>query len=553
MDELGESVTTKTSLGSKAPVEALDEQILSHRADQEEKTNEGTTENPGDNVEKNDNQRATNLEALSMDSRRPLYTVFSRRMVWWIVIMNCLSAFISPITANIYFPVIPQLARDLGVSTAQINLTVTTYMIMQGLAPLFFGEFGDSAGRRPAFIMSFSIYLCANVGLALQRSFPVLLVLRMLQSAGSSGTTALIYAVVADISPHSERGKYMGIVGAGFTVGPALGPLLGGLITQYLGWPAIFWFLVIFTACWLVPYILYVPETGRQVVGNGSVAPRGWNMTAVDYIRLRKHHDTQEHHGKQRMRIPIPNPLNTIKVIFQKGMALLLFYNGCLFMSIILITSTLSTQFAESYHYDTLTLSLCYLPIGFSTVIASVGNGFVIDWNYRRVARNLSIEIDRKRGDDLSKLPIEKIRLQLTFPMIVIGTAIYLAYGWSLHFRLHVAVPLVLSFFIGYFITGTFQIINLMIVDVHPDAPAMATAANNLVRGSFGALAVAVIEPMFQVMGIGWAYTFFALLSFVLSPILIVILKYGAQWRAEQARKKQPAEVAQEAVTTDKS
>lgn len=141
--------------------------------------------------------------------------------------MNCVAAFMSPITANIYFPALPTLARDLGVGLDQINITLTTYMILQALAPTIFGDFGDVAGRRPAFIIAFIIYLGANIGLALQRNYAALLVLRMLQSGGSSGTIALVYAVVADIAPSSERGKWMGIVSSGITIGPAIGPVIG--------------------------------------------------------------------------------------------------------------------------------------------------------------------------------------------------------------------------------------------------------------------------------------------------------------------------------------
>ena len=116
----------------------------------------------------------------------------------------------------------------------QINLTLTTYMILQALAPTIFGDFGDIAGRRPTFIIAFIIYLGANLGLALQRNYAALLVLRMLQSGGSSGTIALVYAVVADIAPSHERGKWMGIVGSGITVGPSVGPVIGMLNSKSL-------------------------------------------------------------------------------------------------------------------------------------------------------------------------------------------------------------------------------------------------------------------------------------------------------------------------------
>lgn len=199
-----------------------------------------------------------------------------------------------------------------------------------------------------------------------------LLVLRMLQSSGSSGAIALVYAVVADIAPSSQRGKYMGIVGAGMTIGPAIGPVIGGLLSEYLGWPAIFWFLSIVTIIWMVPYILAVPETARKVVGNGSVPPRGWNMTLLDYARI-CHNSTGQ---PARLKVPIPNPLHTLAVLGRKEMAMVLFYNATLYVGFMTVTATISSQFSEIYGFDQLQLGLSYLPIGGACMIASVGTGF---------------------------------------------------------------------------------------------------------------------------------------------------------------------------------
>ncbi|KAI1646575.1 MFS general substrate transporter [Daldinia loculata] len=491
-----------------------------------------------DGAEEEDEPR--DLETLSRVSSGPPYSVFSPSMIRWIVFMNCISAFISPITANIYFPAIPALSQDLGVTVAQINLTLTTYMIFQGLAPTFFGDFADVAGRRPAFIIAFTIYLGANIGLALQRNYAALLVLRMLQSSGSSGTLALVYAVVADIAPTSERGKYMGIVGAGLTIGPALGPIIGGLLSQYLGWSAIFWFLCILAVVWMVPYVLAVPETGRKVVGNGSIPPQGWNMTLLDYIRFRREARNQPtSQVKQKLRLP--NPFNTLAVVGNKDMAMILFYNASLYIGFMIVTSTLASQFADIYHYNDIQLGLCYLPIGGATTVSSICNGYMIDWNFRRIAKKLGVSIDRKRGNDLKGFPIEKARLQLVYPLVIIGALVYIGFGWALHYEVHVAVPLVLSFFIGICVTGPFQIINVLIVDLYPGAPATATAANNLCRCLSGAVATAVIQYIIDAWGRGWAYTFIALIFTSFSPALWVIQNYGPKWREERVERMRQA------------
>ncbi|ORY59744.1 major facilitator superfamily domain-containing protein [Pseudomassariella vexata] len=477
------------------------------------------------------------LEAtVSRVSSGPAYTVFSRHMIWWIVAMNFWSAFMSPMTANIYFPAMPAMATDLGISTNKINLSLTTYMVFQGLAPTIFGDLGDVAGRRPAFIIAFTIYLGANIGLALQRNFAALLVLRALQSGGSSGTIALVYAVVADIAPSSERGKWMGIVGGGITIGPALGPTIGGLLTQYLGWASIFWFLTIVTALWMVPYILAVPETGRQVVGNGSTPPQGWNTTLLDYIRFRNQSQNRSV-ARPKQKFPIPNPLKTLAVLMNKGMAVVLLYNAMLYIGFMIVTATMSSQFKDIYHYNDLQLGLCYLPMGIACMISSVTQGFILDWNYRRIAKKIGFKIDRKRGDNLEGFPIERVRIQLIYPLVAVGTVAYIGFGWALDQEVHVAIPLAMTLFIGLTITGSFQVLNTLIVDLYPHAPATATAANNLVRCLFGAVATTVIEDIIQAIGRGWAYTLIALFFAVFSPSLWVIQRHGPKWREDSRLK----------------
>ncbi|KAF3767086.1 hypothetical protein M406DRAFT_89657 [Cryphonectria parasitica EP155] len=475
-------------------------------------------------------------EALARVSTGPVYSTFSTGMKRWIIAVVTLTSFISPMTANIYFPALNPIAQDLNVDVSLINLTLTTYMIFQGIAPTIFGDFGDMAGRRPAFILAVLIYIVANLGLALQDNYSALMVLRMVQSGGSSGTLALGYAVVADIATSAERGKYMGVVGAGINVGPALSPVIGGILAQYLGWRAIFWFCFIFACSVLVPYVLTVPETCRAIVGNGSIPPQGWHMTLIDLSSTSTHQ--QQEATPPRPKLRFPNPLRALAVALDKGVGLIILYNSLLYLVFIITVATLSTQFKTIYGYNDLQIGLCYLPYGAGCFGAAIGQGYLLDWNYRRVARSIGFTVDKKRGDDLSSFPIEKARIVPLYFFVAVGLVAMILYGWVLELRPSVAAPLCLQFCIGLCVTGSFGILNTLIVDLSPEAPATAVAANNFVRCEMGAAATAVIELMIAAMGTGWCYTFFALLPLVFAPILWAETRYGIQWRAEKRARR---------------
>ncbi|KUI53828.1 Quinidine resistance protein 1 [Cytospora mali] len=508
-------------------------------------------------------------ETLTQTTSGPVYSVFTPGMKKWIITVVTFTSFISPMTANIYFPALNPIARDLGVSVTLINLTLTTYMIFQGIAPTLFGDFGDMAGRRPAFIIAVLIYIIANLGLALQNNYAALMVLRMVQSGGSSGTLALGYAVVADIATSSERGKYMGVVGAGINVGPSLSPVLGGILSQYLGWRAIFWFCFIFSCAVLVPYALTVPETCRPIVGNGSIKPTDWkNMTVIDWVRSRHTRRKQRKNGEQldssqdqvdgtsevrtKPKLRFPNPLRALAIAFDKGVGLIILYNSLLYLVFIISVATLSTQFKKIYHYNDLQIGLCYLPYGAGCFCAAIGQGYMLDWNYRRVAWNIGFSIDKKRGDDLSKFPIEKARITPLYFFVSVGLVAMILYGWILEMRTSVAAPLCLHFVIGLCITGSFGILNTLIVDLSPEAPATAVAANNFVRCEMGAAATAVIEIMIAAMGTGWCFTFLSLLPVVFMPILWAETKYGIQWREEKRVKRELKKAEKEVRDSEK-
>jgi MFS family permease len=93
----------------------------------------------------------------------------------------------SGLSSFIYYPAILSLSTSLRTSVGLINLTVTSYLIVAGLAPSITGDLADTTGRRPLYLLTIGIYFLSNIGLALQRNYAALLVLRMVQSFGSSG------------------------------------------------------------------------------------------------------------------------------------------------------------------------------------------------------------------------------------------------------------------------------------------------------------------------------------------------------------------------------
>ncbi|AEO69113.1 b678dddd-d512-439b-891c-5d6061285b37 [Thermothielavioides terrestris] len=482
-------------------------------------------------------------EAGELQAPHTIFTTWEKR---FIVFVASAAGFFSPISANIYFPALNSLSRDYGVSATLINLTVTVYMIFQGLAPSFTGSLSDNVGRRPIYFMCFVIYIGANIGLALQHSFAALMVLRCVQSSGSSGTVALANAVVSDVASAAERGVYIGYASVGGMLGVALGPILGGVLSSYLGWRAIFWFLTICAGVMLLAIGLFLPETARSVVDNGSLSPQRWNRSLWDLLpRVKRRKASVRPTGvtKGRKRGVI-NPFSTLKICFDKEASIVLLVNGISYAGYFAIATAIPSQFAKIYGFDDLKIGLCFIPIGVSSGLSTVLVGRAIDWNFARHARLLGLTPAeaKQKNRELGSFPIERVRCEVALPVLALASVSTIVYGWVLDYQTSVAAPLVMLFFVGFCATGFFTILSVLMVDIYPHAPATATAANNLVRCWLGAAASVLIIPMIARMTSGWAYTFFALLYLLLAPPLWVTMRWGPKWRAERTKREKEME-----------
>ncbi|KAF2962954.1 hypothetical protein GQX73_g10624 [Xylaria multiplex] len=479
------------------------------------------------------------------------YSFFTTNEKRAIVFAAAAGAFFSPLSAQIYFPALDSLSRDLGISVTEVNLTVTTYMIVQAIAPMFVGSLADSAGRRPAYILCFIIYTAACIGCALAPSYPALLVLRALQAAGSSSTVSLCQAVVSDVVTSAERGSYVGFTSVPIIFAPSVGPVIGGVISQYLGWRWIFWFLTILSGFVLVMFLLFMPETCRLIVGDGSIRPSSLYRTfwqLVKDARQKKRaarcsdealvkQNVNEESNRKSIRIRRPDLTRTLLILFEREMFLLLMYSSLIYAGFYAVATAIPAQFATLYGFEGLKIGLVYIPLGVGSIASVFVMGTLANWTYRQHCRKLNIPYDRCRQQDMAGFPIEQVRLQISLPFLALFTSVLVGFGWAVEYQAHFAIEIVLLFLQGVSLVAFSNLLSTLIVDINPGVAGAATAANNLTRCLVGAGASAFISPLMTAVGAGWAFTIIALSYVVFFPALWLVLKNGVKWRKEKAHK----------------
>ena len=151
---------------------------------------------------------------------------------------------VGPLTTDMYLPSLPDIARLLGASSAQVQLTISAYLIGFAAGQIIYGPVSDRHGRKPVLIGAIALYCAASLACALSTSIEMLIVARAFQALGGSGGIVLTRAIVRDIYSGAHAGRELSVIGSVMALAPVLAPILGGLIQTAFGWRMTFLALV---------------------------------------------------------------------------------------------------------------------------------------------------------------------------------------------------------------------------------------------------------------------------------------------------------------------
>jgi MFS transporter, DHA1 family, multidrug resistance protein len=171
---------------------------------------------------------------------------------------------IGPLTTDMYLPSLPDIARALDASTAQVQLTISTYLIGFAVGQVVYGPVSDRHGRKPVLLAAIALYCVASLACALATSIHMLITARALQALGGAGGIVLARAMVRDIYSGTRAGRELSVIGSVMALAPVLAPVAGGALQTGFGWRSVFFTLVVagVAAAGLVWWLL--PETLAQ-------------------------------------------------------------------------------------------------------------------------------------------------------------------------------------------------------------------------------------------------------------------------------------------------
>ena len=151
-----------------------------------------------------------------------------------------LAMLLAALDQTIVSTALPKIASDLH-GLSKYSWVATSYLLTSAIATPLYGKISDMFGRKRVFQSAIVIFLIGSALCGLSQTMNQLIFFRGLQGIGAGGLMTLVFAIIGDIVPPRQRGRYQGYFGAVFATSSVIGPLLGGLFTDHLSWRWVFY------------------------------------------------------------------------------------------------------------------------------------------------------------------------------------------------------------------------------------------------------------------------------------------------------------------------
>ncbi len=171
---------------------------------------------------------------------------------------------LGPLSTDLYLPALPGLTQTFNTDVAQVQLTLSVFLIGFAVAQLIYGPLSDRYGRRSLMLFGLALYLLASLGCMLAPSIDALIVARFFQALGACAGPVLGRAIVRDVYGPLQAARVLAYISGAMAIAPMIGPFFGGWLTAWFGWRANFAALALFAAVMLAVVFAMLGESNAH-------------------------------------------------------------------------------------------------------------------------------------------------------------------------------------------------------------------------------------------------------------------------------------------------
>ncbi|KAK6206906.1 hypothetical protein QIS74_13394 [Colletotrichum tabaci] len=344
--------------------------------------------------------------------------------------------FLAQVSTTSVLAAVPEIVATYHTTATAISISNAVYLAFMGLSAFIWGPWADIYGRRSAYLHSLALFLAFTIGTALSPQLELFFVFRAFTAFQGTSFLILGSSCISDIYHPTERATSLGWFLSGTTIGPAFGPLLGGIVVTFTSWRVIFWIQASLAGVALIFVFFCLPETlhktrESELAGLGVVekCSKLWKWG---------------------------NPSRILKLYGNKNFFLVCLASSSLVWNMYSLLTPIRYVLNPRFHLTTpLQSGLLYIAPGVGYVVGSQIGGRWADYT---VASWI-----RKRG---IRLPEDRLRSSLVFLGLMLPTSMVL-YGWTLDKRFGgIPLPIICMFLQGVAQLAAFPSLNAYILDV---------------------------------------------------------------------------------------
>ncbi|KAG7108059.1 Efflux pump vrtL like protein [Verticillium longisporum] len=446
---------------------------------------------------------------------------WSKHRKWAAVFCVSCFTFLSPVSSSMVAPALKSIGQDLNISSStEQALIMSIFVLAYALGPLAWGPLSELYGRIIALQLTNLFYMFFNLGCGLAQTKGQMIAFRFLAGLGGSAPLAIGGGVLSDLFTAEERGRAMGMYSLTPLLGPALGPVAGGYVTQEITWRWIFYSTTILTATIQAVGFFVLQETFTPVLLAHRKA-RLIKQTGNEALHTEFDHPDRTVRATLATALTRPFRLLATQLIIQCLALYMMYLYGLMY----LVLSTFPALWEDVYRQPVGRAGLNYLSLGVGFFLGAQLCAPLQDRVYAL--------LKRRRGAGVGR---PEFRVPMMVPGAVLVPAGLLVYGWTAEARTHWMGPNVGA---ALFAMGTiigFQCVQGFLVDSYTRYAASAVGAATVLR-SLAGFGFPLFGPdVYASLGYGWGNT-------VLAGVGVVIGWPGPWllWRfGEGLRRKSP-------------
>ncbi|KAK4542778.1 hypothetical protein LTR36_006154 [Oleoguttula mirabilis] len=441
------------------------------------------------------------------------------RTKWAVTSVLSATGFNRIMVSTIMAPALTTIAAEFHMNSTEANMSLSVYLLATAFGPLLIGPLSEMYGRAPVLHASNVWFVVWNLVCGFSNSKGMLIASRLLAGFGASAIYALGGGVLGDLWRPEQRGWSLSVYSLIPLLAPAVGPIIGGYLTEGASWRWVYWATSIIQGVLVIFCFLIFKETYAPLILERR-ARRLRRETGDEryYTVVARLHEGRSVRSIAQQSLTRPLRLLAFHPIIQAMASLSAFYYGILYI----VITTFSTMYITVYGDTVATSGLHYIALTIGEMAGSLVGGPLMDVIYRR------LKTKGGQGD------IPEYRVPLILPGALIAPLGLFLYGWAIHYLAPwpvVDLGIVVTSF-GLQIAG--QAITAYIIDAYHDHVSSTIAAAQFLK-SLTAFAFPLIAPkMYEALGYGWANSTLAFIGLgvgVPAPLLLWV--YGAKLRGK--------------------